>query len=157
MKTARDEQKERIEMLRQDLASHRIQQSLSRTPNQMQPDNAKTYLGETFDDRGGRFAVAMGSASITGKSPVYDAPGKATNWNVDPVLPTEPLNQDVNWLEPIGEPHEIEEAQRIQDQRALEAATASVGSSPSDVEASQEPEQITPSAAPAHPLRRRKL
>ena len=158
MPTRLDEQKERREILQQDLASHRVQQSLLRTPNQRQPDNAKAYSQLPVDQPDGRFAVATKQAALSGSKPNVDYPA-GPNWAAQAVGVEPPLDMDVNWLAPVGEPWEIEEAQRIQDMRALDAAAdhpvVSAAVAPASPVA-PEPER-SPLAAPARPLRRRPL
>ena len=158
MPTRIEEQAERKAMIQQDIASHRIQQSLLRTPNQRQPDNAKAYSQLPVDQPEGRFNLAMKQAALSGSKPTVDALA-APNWAAQAAGIEPPLDIDVNWTPAVGEAFEVEEAARILELQKieLEDAQVSVGKSPSDVEASHEPEQIAPSAAPAHPLRRRKL
>jgi hypothetical protein len=82
------DQKERAEVLKNDLRNN----------------NASTFLAHTHNDVGGRYA-AISSPVVVGSSQIPQYP--AAFLQHDPV-PDEPaLGVDVNAMEPCGQPHEL--------------------------------------------------
>lgn len=57
------------------------------------------------DEPRGRFTATEKAAVIDGVTPSYP---KGPDWAVDPVPKEEPLNYDINAMEPVGTPAEIQ-------------------------------------------------
>jgi len=153
MTTRSEEQAERKAMIQQDIASHRIQQSLLRTPNQRQPDNAKAYSQLPVDQPEGRFNLAMKQAALSGSKPTVDALA-GPNWAPQASGIEEPLGYSIDETPVVGEPFEVAQAADILERQKIELEAHSAA--PSEALSAPEPQRGSPPAA-AHPLRRRKL
>ena len=69
-------------------------------------DDRSTYHQRAIDEAGqelGRYKH-LGQASVTGAVPRLPV---SSPWRCDPVPNEPPLNQDVNAMEPVGEPFEF--------------------------------------------------
>lgn len=76
-----------------------------------QADEASSYADHTSDERGGRFAAKETPFSVTGIAPMPKIPAQPPHspWaGPDLVGDEPPLGIDVNALEPVGTPVEIE-------------------------------------------------
>src|SRR6516164_7215421 len=72
----------------------------------------KQVLKDTMFNRASSEANEIGGrwnkpTQVNASKPVVDYPA-GPNWSVDPTGPEPPLNQDVNAMEPCGQPWEIE-------------------------------------------------
>ena len=66
----------------------------------------RSYHTRYQDEAGGRWQK-QAPTQVSGKDPATLYP-TGPNWSVDPTGPEPPLNQDVNAMEPCGQPWEIE-------------------------------------------------
>jgi hypothetical protein len=101
-----------------------------------QDKRASTYLAHALVDAeaiGGRFAAAaVGRSAVVGSTAVPNYPRlpESSPWaQPNPFNQPEALGYDINWVEPMGEPFEQIEAQRILDERSASAAPPADGSS----------------------------
>jgi hypothetical protein len=77
----------------------------------------KTYQGHAInsaeDERGGRYAAAGNSITVTGASPIsYPQQPPGSPWRCDPVPKEEPLGFNVNDQDAVGEKFEIAASRR---------------------------------------------
>jgi hypothetical protein len=85
----------------------------------------KQVLKDTMFNRASSEANEIGGrwskpTQVNASQPVVNYPA-GPNWSVDPTGPEPPLNQDVNAMEPCGQPWEIEKSldERFELQRSL--------------------------------------